>query len=156
MRAPDADDGTPERDPMDFDLSKPTLARLKARAQDLRQSSNPSLSQAAALEQIARADGARDWNTRRALALRPVRLALGDRVRGRYLNHPFQARVLGLSRMGPATRITLRFDEAIDVVTFASFSAYRRQVQAVLGQDGRSLRGTSDGIPHLVLEAREG
>lgn len=130
----------------------------KAQAKRLRtrlRESGTEISHSEALEMIAAQHGARDWNTLSARALRnePPVLAVGDRVSGRYLNQPFAGRILGLSMVnGGQTRITLHFDEAVDVVTFDSFSSFRQRVNAVIGKDGRSIRKTSDGMPHLVLD----
>lgn len=159
MRAPDAKMGTPERDVMNLDLSETTLAWLKTRAQNLQRESaeqDTPLSRAQALEQVAHQDGARDWNTRRALALRPVQLRLGDRVEGRYLNQPFVGHVRGLTQLAKHLRLDLQFEAPVDVVQFDSFSAWRRRVQAVVARNGRSPRCTSDGVPHMILEAWHG
>ncbi|NOR30352.1 MAG: hypothetical protein GQ539_04535, partial [Sulfitobacter sp.] len=50
--------------------------------------------------------------------------------------------------------LTLRFDEAVDVVTSPLFSNLRRQVNAVVAANGISPRRTSDGQPHLALDPR--
>jgi hypothetical protein len=39
----------------------------------------------------------------------------------------------------------------VDVVTFASFSALRRRINAQVDEQGVSPRKTSNGLPHLVL-----
>ena len=52
----------------------------------------------------------------------------------------------GLSRM------TLNFDEPVDVVTFDSFSAFRQRVNCTVDETGRTAAKTSDGRPHLELE----
>ena len=84
-----------------------TVDEAKAQAKALRaglQSQGHAISHAQALELVARQHGARDWNTLHARLSRrnaPPDLALGDRVRGRYLGQPFTGRVLALS--GPAS-----------------------------------------------------
>ncbi len=133
----------------------PTLDAMKAEAHALRAAADRPLSQSQALEQIARRHGARDWNTAAALARRnaPETPAMvGQRVRGRFLGQPFAGEVLGLEKQGSHWKISLRFDEAVDVVEFESFSNFRRQVSALVGADGISPARRSDGTPHLVLE----
>lgn len=119
------------------------------------------LSHAAALELVATQHGARDWNTLSASVstTKPADdgragLAVGAQVSGRYLDQAFTGRVLSLSEMpsGGHRRVTIHFDEPVDVVTFESFSAYRRRITAVIGKDGISPRRTSNGMPHLILD----
>ncbi|MBB2791524.1 UNVERIFIED_ORG: hypothetical protein GGD58_000357 [Rhizobium pisi] len=140
----------------------PGIDELKAQAKRLRQAMNDrgtALTHSAALEMIARQHGARDWNTLAALAAKPnvaakTPLFVGAHVRGRYLNQPFTGEILSLSALpgGELYRITIHFDEAVDVVTFESFSAFRRRVSAQIDADGVSPRKTSNGVPHLVLD----
>ncbi|ARM11632.1 MULTISPECIES: glyoxalase superfamily protein [Rhizobium] len=140
----------------------PGIDELKAQAKRLRQAMNDrgtALTHSAALEMIARQHGARDWNTLAALAAKPNVAAktppfVGAHVRGRYLNQPFTGEILSLSALpgGELYRITIHFDEAVDVVTFESFSAFRRRVSAQIDADGVSPRKTSNGVPHLVLD----
>lgn len=140
----------------------PVLDELKAQAKRLRQAMNDrgtALTHSAALELIARQYGARDWNTLTALAVKPnatakTPLFVGAHIRGRYLNQPFTGEVLALSASpgGDLYRITIHFDEPVDVVTFESFSAFRRRVTAQVDADGISPRKTSNGLPHLVLD----
>ena len=135
-----------------------TVDEAKAQAKALRaglQSQGSVISHAQALELVARQHGARDWNTLHARLARrnaPPDLALGDRVRGRYLGQPFTGRVLGLS--GPAShrQIEIRFDHPVDVVRFASFSNLRQRIRATVDETGTSPRRTSDGAPHLTVE----
>ena len=132
---------------------KAQAKRLRAK---LREAGN-EISHSEALEMIASQHGARDWNTlsARSLSNEPAVLAIGDRVSGRYLSQPFEGRVLGLKQInGDQLRITLHFDEAVDVVTFDSFSAFRQRVSAEIGKDGRSKRKTSDGVPQMVLDLK--
>lgn len=130
---------------------KAQAKRLRAKLRE----SGTEISHGEALEMIASQHGARDWNTlsARSLSNEPPVLAMGDRVSGRYLSQPFVGRIIGLSQInGGQTRITLHFDEAVDVVTFDSFSSFRQRVTAVIGKDGQTTRKTSDGVPHLVLD----
>jgi len=136
-----------------LDLSAARLARFKAEARRLREGAGPGFPHSQALEAVAHRNGARDWNTLQATARRPVRLAVGDRVAGRYLGHPVFARVHAVQATpNPGRlRLTLHLDQPVDVVTFESFSAYRQRIRAMIGPDGRTAEKTSDGIPHLEL-----
>lgn len=136
----------------------PTLAAAKAEAKSLRaerQEAGQPIGQGQALEIIAQAHGFRDWNTMTA-ALRgtgPEGLRAGDRVRGRYLSQPFCATVLSAELSRPGwVRLVLDLDAAVDVVTFESFSNYRKRLRGEVGPEGQSRERTSDGTPHLVLE----
>ncbi|HEX8044761.1 glyoxalase superfamily protein [Rhizobium sp.] len=139
----------------------PSIDELKAQARRLRQAMaerGNDIAHSAALELVARQHGLRDWNTLSALAAKPnampsVPFAVGSTVRGRYLNQPFIGKVLALSEQtGGLHKITIHFDEPVDVVTFESFSAFRRRINAQIDADGISLRKTSDGVPHLLLD----
>ena len=81
-------------------------------------------------------------------------LRVGDLVAGRYLKQPFTGRVLGVREVagGAAFDVTIRFDEAVDVVEFESFSNLRTQVQITVSAAGVSAFRTSDGVPHMVVE----
>ncbi|WP_172328559.1 glyoxalase superfamily protein [Mangrovicoccus sp. HB161399] len=135
----------------------PTLEVLKSEARALRADAAAAgrpLTQSKALEQVARRHGVRDWNTAAALARRnapDTPAMVGQRVRGRFLGQPFAGEVLGLEKQGSHWKISLRFDQPVDVVEFESFSNFRRQVSALVGADGVSPARRSDGTPHLVL-----
>ncbi len=134
----------------------PSVTELKTQARRLRDSlraSGVDLSHSAALEQIAHQHGARDWNTLHALAGNQLTLRIGERVKGRYLGQPFTGEVRGLAVRGDGShqRVTLHFDEPVDVVTFDSFSAYRQRVSADIGPDGTSPQRISTGEPQLVV-----
>ncbi|MEM8655851.1 MAG: glyoxalase superfamily protein [Pseudomonadota bacterium] len=140
-----------------MDIPLPSRAALKAQAKRLRGALNAAgtpCSHAQALETLAHQWGARDWNTLHARAQDAPQSGYhpGQRVSGRYLGHRFRAVVKSV-RLLPNGRhaLTLRFDDAIDVVTSRHFSAWRRQVNCVVDRSGRSLRSTSDGQPHVVL-----
>ncbi|MEP4196643.1 MAG: glyoxalase superfamily protein [Aliishimia sp.] len=142
---------------MELDLSKSAVTALKTEAKSLREDrtwEGTPTSHAQALELVARKHGVRDWNTLRAQAVRPVRLAPGTRVSGTYLGQSFAGHVQGVQLLaqGNRLRVILHFDDAVDVVQFESFSAFRQRVTAIVGQDGRSFTHTSDGVPHMVLE----
>ncbi len=141
---------------MELDLSRQTLADLKANAKELRnaeQAAGHHITHAEALERIAKRHGARDWNTLYARVSKPIRLGLGDRIRGRYMSQPFQGRVHAIEVADGAERmrLTLQFDTPVDVVKFDSFSSFRHRVSATIGRTGRSVDQTSDGQPHLIV-----
>ncbi|PII39509.1 hypothetical protein T190_03675 [Sinorhizobium meliloti CCBAU 01290] len=80
---------------------------------------------------------------------------LGARVKGRYLGQAFEAEILSaqaISAKPRRYRLTFKFDEPVDVVTFESFSAFRQRVTATIDESGRTVERTSDGRPHLELE----
>ncbi len=134
----------------------PSRDTLKQQAKRLRNdlaAHGQSISHARALEMIAHQWGARDWNTLTAMAatVHPG-WAPGQRVTGRYLGHAFAGVVKAARQSANGYwALTLRFDEAIDVVTSTQFSAFRRQVNTTVNAEGQSPQKTSDGQPHMVL-----
>ncbi|MFP5077141.1 glyoxalase superfamily protein [Rhizobium sp. YIM 134829] len=138
----------------------PSLQALKDQAKRLRGTLNArggDLSHGQALELIARQYGYRDWNTLHA-ALGNRRdfdpYALGSRVRGAYLGQPFEGRVLGVQAIPSRPdlyRLVLDFDQAVDVVRFESFSAFRKRVTCTIDASGCSPARTSDGRPQVEL-----
>lgn len=140
-----------------MDIPLPSRAALKAQAKRLRAALNDAgtpCTHAQALEAIAHQWGARDWNTLCARARDTAQQGYrpGQRVTGRYLGHRFAGMVKS-ARLMPAGHhaLTLRFDDAIDVVTSRHFSAWRKQVNCVVDRTGRTLRVTSNGQPQLVI-----
>lgn len=138
----------------------PTLAALKAQAKRLRadlSASDTAISHGRALEIVAHQHGFRDWNTLHAAignAHPAVPVVPGDRIRGKYLGQTFSGEVIGLQKTGAhgRHRITILFDEPVDVVTFDSFSSFRKRVTSVIDEKGVSPNRTSNGRPHLELE----
>lgn len=136
----------------------PTLFQTKELAKRLRAhraEQGVQIGHAKALECVAQGYGFRDWNTfHAAIGTRPpVGWALGGRVQGRYLSQPFQATVIALKMLRPGWyHLTLDLDEAVDVVTFDSFSNFRKRVRGVVGPAGTSQEKTSDGRPHLSID----
>ncbi len=134
-----------------------TLETYKQQAKTLRtELGSTRISHAEALELVAKQHGFRNWNTLHgALGNRPIVCSYtpGARVSGYYLGHSFKGTVKSSARWGQDghTRLTIRFDEPVDVVEFESFSAFRQQVSAVVGQDGISPQRTSKGVAHLVI-----
>jgi len=146
----------------------PAISDLKAQAKRLRtQLDTPQtpITHARALELVARQYGYADWNTlcavskrceqerARNLSQRP--LQVGDEVAGTYLGQQFIGQVIGIRSMGGGhTRLTLHFDEPVDVVTFDSFSAFRQRVSCTLDEDLVAPTRLSDGTPHMRIEQR--
>ncbi|MFK7941288.1 MAG: glyoxalase superfamily protein [Roseovarius sp.] len=138
-------------------LNLPSRDALKAQAKRLRSAlsdSGPTISHSKALEAVAQQWGYRDWNTLSAAsddALAP-RLQIGQSVSGMYLGHAFTGQIKAISRHGAShARLTLVFDDPVDVVASEHFSALRRQINATVNAQGRTVEKTSDGQPHLVL-----
>jgi hypothetical protein len=138
----------------------PNLTVLKDQARRLRSrldATGDRISHSKALELVAAQYGFNDWNTlHAALGNRsgPERLTPGARVTGAYLGQPFSARVLGIQAITSAPgsyRVSLDLDQAVDVVTFDSFSSFRKRVTGVIGKEGVSRERTSNGRPQLEL-----
>lgn len=137
----------------------PSLADLKAKARRLRSAlaeDGDFIKHGESLELVARQYGYRDWNTLHAATgnRQPLLLSVGGTISGRYLGQPFKARIASLQPLGSDgayMRISLELDEAVDVVTFESFSAYRKRIQATIKRNGETVTKTSNGEPHLRL-----
>ncbi len=143
-------------------LSSLSAETLKSEARVLREErarAGEVLTHSEALEATAKAHGYRDWNTAVASLGQPVAcpVALGDRVSGTYLKQRFAGRVLATTILPGESyfRITIDFDEPVDVVTFDSFSAFRKRVTARVDAHGVSPETTSDGQPHMRLDRPE-
>ena len=135
----------------------PSLDTLKAQAKRLRAAlaeDGDFISHSEALELLAKQLGYRDWNTLHAEPGKRRRpLQVGDRVSGFYLGKPFTGEIIAAHALSAGRRrLTVTFDEAIDVVSFESFSAFRRRVTAVVGEDGASIQKTSNGRPQMELQ----
>jgi hypothetical protein len=108
-----------------------------------------------ALEVLAQQYGFRDWNTlSAAIGNRPADpIVLGQTVQGLYLGQSFRADVIGISRLGDGSRyrVTLDLEQAVDVVTFDSFSAFRKRINGTIGHDGKTRERTSNGQPQLEI-----
>jgi hypothetical protein len=135
----------------------PSLDALKLQAKELRKSltwEGRDVNHAQALELVAKSHGFRDWNTLHAAignAPRPP-VVVGQVVEGRYLGQEFVAEVLGVRVLSEGRyRVTFDFAEAVDVVTFDSFSNFRKRVSNTVDSMGRSFNRTSNGQPHIVL-----
>lgn len=137
----------------------PTIDDMKAQAKRLRaelEIRGTPLSHAQALETVARQHGYRDWNTAHAAAGNrpPASFHVGQVLTGTYLGQKFLGEVIAVQRLGEGNRwrLTFRFDEPVDVVTFDSFSSYRHRVTATVGSDGVTAERTSNGEPHMRIE----
>ena len=136
----------------------PDRETVKTLAKRLRQSlvaEGNFITHGEALELIARQYGFRDWNTLSARLGNQTRpkLRIGGRVRGEYLGQTFTGEIRSMSRLGEDghLRLSIHFDEPVDVVEFDSFSALRQRVSSTVGPDGCSPQKTSQGVPHMKL-----
>lgn len=135
-----------------------TREQAKNRAREIRSELGArgiAISHGQALERVAAELGYRDWNTAVArLSNEPqFSIAVGDTVSGSYLKQAFTGRVLAVQELsgGSHFKVTLHFDEKVDVVAFDSFSAFRQRVTATIDADGVSPAKTSDGQPQMVI-----
>lgn len=137
--------------------------RQAKRLRTLLKEQGRDISHGEALEMVARQHGFRDWNTLSAAGPEkpapPPRnsappISVGSLVGGRYLNQPFVGEILSVTALadGEHFRISIHFAEPVDVVTFDSFSAYRRRVVATINRDGISPQRTSNGLPQMVID----
>lgn len=137
----------------------PNRTALKDHARRLRATladQGTALSHSAALETISRQWGFRDWNTlSAALGNAPApRWQVGQAVSGRYLGQGFTGRIKAVREaIGGHQHLTIVFDRPVDVVRSDWFSSYRRQINCIVNDAGRTLARTSDGQPHVVLAA---
>ncbi|MBN9360078.1 glyoxalase superfamily protein [Devosia sp.] len=145
---------------MTFSLDTPSAATLKAEAKALRAEralqGNP-LGQGAALEEIARRHGYRDWNTASAAmperAVSPVQV--GQRVKGTYLSQPFIGMVIGVQLLADMNHyeVTVKFDRPVNVSKSELMGPiYRQRVRATVDLRGISAARTSDGQPHMRIQ----
>ena len=155
MQAPDISLAGYKDHPMTGNL--PSLDAAKTQAKALRtamQATGQDISHSQSLELIAKSHGIKDWNTLHAkIGNQPhAPVELGQIVEGRYLQQPFVAEVLGITQLSEGRySVVLHLAEAVDVVSFDSFSNFRRRITKVIGGDGRAFDRTSDGVPHLEI-----
>ncbi len=132
-----------------------TISEAKRMARDLRTraaQNGREISHSEALEQVAHKQGYRDWNTFQAM-IGNRRFVRGESVRGRYLSQPFRATIIGARALGRGWfHLDLELEDAVDVVSFDSFSNLRKRVSGTVGPAGVSRERTSDGRPHLELD----
>ena len=143
---------------MSFSLDIQSVQTLKSEAKALRQersAAGENLTHAAALEAVAKAHGFRDWNTARASL--PDRVAIpfqiGQRVHGTYLEQPFKGIVIGVQLMGEGQhfKITVNFDEPVNVTPGFMFSAFRQRVVATVDLHGVSPALRGNGKPQMIV-----
>jgi hypothetical protein len=136
----------------------PTAAQAKDQARRLRTrmaGNGAPVGHAKSLELVAHQYGFRDWNTMFAAIGNgpPKGWAVGDKVSGTYLSQPFTGQVISISTLKPGwVRVELHLDEAVDVVTFDSFSSFRSRIRGDIGPKGHSAERTSDGQAHLQID----
>ena len=140
-------------------LPLPSLSHLKQQAKRLRQQvsgDSTPVSHSQSLELLAHQYGYKDWNTLHAACGNqtpqpPVQL--GSRVSGLYLGQPFEGELIAVQAMSHHNgyRITVNFDEPVDVVKFEGWSSHRRRVSSQIDASGRSREKTSDGQPLMQL-----
>lgn len=136
----------------------PTLHDAKSQAKRLRSQlaeTGTQISHSRGLELLAAQYGYADWNTLHAAIgqAAPNPYELGATVTGRYLGQPFRATIHSVTQAKPGwVKLVLDLETPVDVVTFDSFSNFRRRIRGMVGPEGRSHEKTSDGTPHLELD----
>ncbi len=138
----------------------PSIEALKGQARRLRAtlgSDGEPITHGKSLELLAHQYGYKDWNTLHAAAGNgppTCPAAIGAEVRGQYLGQAFEGEVIGIQALTPSDRfrVTLHFNEPVDVVTFGSFSNLRQRVSCIIDSSGKSIEKTSNGRPHMQLE----
>jgi len=143
---------------MSFSLDTLSARTLKAEAKHLREERarrGQPITHGAALEEIARSHGYRDWNTARAAL--PDHLAVpfqvGMRVHGFYLEQPFRGLILAvkLTHNMQHFTVTIHFDEPVNVTPKLMFSAFRQRVTATVDIRGISPALRGNGAPQMRL-----
>ena len=145
---------------MSFSLDTQSVQTLKSEAKALREvrsGAGEIMSHAQALEAVARAHGFRDWNTARARL--PDRVfvpfQVGQHVHGTYLEQPFQGTLIGVQLQGDQHfKITVNFDEPVNVTPTFMFAAYRHRVVATVDARGVSPALRGNGKPQMVVHRR--
>lgn len=141
-------------------MTLPNVMDLKAQAKRLRSAmasqKSAAVSHSQSLELLASQYGYRDWNTLSAAARQntPRAFKAGDQVSGRYLDQPFQGKILSFVQIGNSGlyQATIQFDTPVDVVTFDSFSSFRSRVTCAVRGSGVAVKKTSNGKPHIVMD----
>ena len=144
---------------MNGSATLPSIDALKDQAKRLRaklDTDRAPITHGKSLELLAHQYGFKDWNTLHAAVGNrppPCPVTLGEKVQGHYIGQAFAGEVTGIHVLtGPNRfRVTFAFDEAVDVVRFASFSNPRRRVTSVIDSAGATAEKTADGRPQLLL-----
>ena len=78
----------------------------------------------------------------------------GKRISGTYLDHPITGEVISLVKLADTDvfRIAIKFDEAIDAVTFPGQPVHRDRISCLIDGAGVSMARTSRDQPYLVLD----
>ncbi|MCR6633759.1 glyoxalase superfamily protein [Devosia sp.] len=143
---------------MSFSLDTPSAQTLKSEAKNLREErakTGQPITHGAALEEVARTHGFRDWNTARAAL--PDRVAVpfqvGMRVKGFYLEQPFRGLLIGLQLSTDMQhhKVTIQFDEPVNVTPTFMFAAHRQRVTATVDIHGLSPALRGNGQPQMRL-----
>lgn len=144
---------------MSFSLDTPSTTTLKSEARALREeraAAGTAISHGAALEEVARRHGYRDWNT--ASAAVPERvvspLQVGQRAKGHYLGRPFTGLVLGVHLLADMRHyeVTVKLDKPVDVSRSKLLGPIlRHRLRATVDLRGISPAQTSDGEPHMRI-----
>lgn len=143
---------------MSFSLDTPSVTSLKSEAKQLREDRarlGQSITHGAALEEIARSHGYRDWNTARAAL--PERVAVpfqvGMRVKGFYLEQSFSGMLIGVQMSGSREffTVTVQFDAPVNVTPTFMFAALRHRVTATIDSRGISPALRGNGQPQMRL-----
>lgn len=144
---------------MSFSLDTPSTATLKSEARALREAralAATPISHGAALEEVAKRHGYRDWNTASAAlpdrAVSPLQVA--QRVKGTYLGQPFTGLMLGVHMLADMSHfeITVKLDRPVDVSRSKLLGPILRQrLRATVDLRGISPAQTSDGQPHMRI-----
>jgi hypothetical protein len=144
---------------MSFSLDTPSIQTLKTEARDLRETralAGEALSHSAALEQIARSHGYRDWNT--ASASLPTSTVapfqVGSKVVGTYLDQPFAGVLMGVQMLGDMQhfRLTIQFDAPVNVTPDFMFANNRHRVVSTVDSHGVSSALRGNGNPQMVVK----
>jgi hypothetical protein len=143
---------------LSYSLDTVSAQTLKAEAKTLREAraqSGQPVTHAAALEEVSRNHGYRDWNTARAAL--PDRVVVpfqvGMRVKGYYLEQPFRGLLIGvklLSNMQNYT-VTVLFDEPVNVTPNFMFAAHRHRVTATIDVHGITPALRGNGQPQMQV-----
>jgi len=143
---------------MSFSLDSPSIQTLKSEAKALRDSraaAGTPLTHGAALEQVARAHGHRDWNTARAALpdQLPTPFQVGRRVSGRYLGQPFTGLLLGVQLLGNGghAKLTVQFDTPVNVTPDFMFATLRHRVTATVDAHGNTPALRGNGEPQMSV-----
>jgi hypothetical protein len=143
---------------MSYSLDTLSIQTLKSEAKALRETraeAGQALAHGAALEQIARAHGYRDWNTARASLPDNVTVPfqVGSRVKGTYLDQPFTGVLIGVQMLGDGGhfKTTVTFDKPVNVTPDFMFATLRHRVVSTIDSAGVSTALRGNGHPQMVL-----